>query len=77
MLILTRKIGESIFIGTESDHYFTKITVSNINSEGVVFVGVEADNHVPIHREEIYNRLKSEGSTHIDTHNKKIMEEGG
>jgi carbon storage regulator len=54
MLILTRKVGESINIGTS-----IKVTVINIEG-GQVRVGIDAPRDVIVHREEIYNRIIEE-----------------
>ena len=54
MLILTRKIGESIHIGTE-----IKVTIVNIDG-GQVRVGIDAPREVIVHREEVYNRIMAE-----------------
>ena len=54
MLILTRKVGESINIGTN-----IKVTVINIEG-GQVRVGIDAPRDVIVHREEIYNRIIEE-----------------
>ncbi|NLI15023.1 MAG: carbon storage regulator CsrA [candidate division Zixibacteria bacterium] len=54
MLILTRKLGESITIGDN-----IKITVLGINGKQVK-LGILAPDKVSVHREEIYNRIQEE-----------------
>lgn len=54
MLILTRKIGESINIGTD-----IKITVVSIDG-GQVRLGIDAPKDVIVHREEVYKRIMEE-----------------
>ena len=51
MLILTRKSGERIRIGDD-----VTITVLRVDS-GQVRIGVEAPREVPVHREEIYQKI--------------------
>lgn len=54
MLILTRRVGESVMIGHE-------VTVTILGVKGnQVRVGVNAPKTVPVHREEIYERIKRE-----------------
>lgn len=54
MLILTRRIGESVFIGEE-----VKMTVLGVRGTQVR-IGINAPKEVPVHREEIYYRIKNE-----------------
>ncbi|MFZ5515334.1 MAG: carbon storage regulator CsrA [Candidatus Zhuqueibacterota bacterium] len=54
MLILTRKLNESITIGDD-----VKITVLEIE-KGHVRLGIEAPRHISIHREEVYERIREE-----------------
>ncbi len=54
MLILTRRVGETVMIGDD-------ITVTVLGVKGnQVRVGVNAPRTVSVHREEIYNRLAEE-----------------
>jgi carbon storage regulator len=52
MLILTRRVGESLMIGDD-----VVVTVLAVNS-GHVRIGVTAPIQIPVHREEIYARIK-------------------
>lgn len=54
MLILTRRIGESLNIGDE-----IKITLLGIKGNQVR-IGIDAPRHVEVHREEIYDKIKRE-----------------
>ena len=54
MLILTRRVGESIMIGDD-------ITITTLGVRGSqVRLGVNAPEDVPVHREEIYLRIQQE-----------------
>ena len=54
MLILTRRVGETVMIGNE-------VTVTVLGVKGnQVRIGVNAPEDVAVHREEIYERIKRE-----------------
>ena len=54
MLILTRRVGETVVIGNDVD-----ITVLGVKGNQVR-LGVKAPREISVHREEIYKRIKGE-----------------
>jgi carbon storage regulator len=54
MLILTRRVGESLIIGDD-------VIVNVLGVKGnQVRIGVDAPKNVSVHREEIYDRIQEE-----------------
>jgi carbon storage regulator len=61
MLILTRRVGESVVIGED-------VTVTVLGVKGnQVRIGINAPKHVAVHREEIFERIKSGRSADSST----------
>jgi carbon storage regulator len=54
MLILTRRVGETVMIGDD-----VAVTVLGVKGNQVR-VGINAPKNVAVHREEIYERIKRE-----------------
>ena len=54
MLIFTRRIGESVFIDQH-----VRVTVLSVRGNHVR-LGIEAPRNVPVHREEVHERIKVE-----------------
>ena len=54
MLILTRKVNESLLVGDD-----IKLTVLGIKG-GQIRIGISAPRDVAVHRQEIYDRIQQE-----------------
>jgi carbon storage regulator len=60
MLILTRRVGETLMIGDD-----VKITILKV-SGNQIRIGVEAPKDVSVHREEVYQRVLQEKQSATD-----------
>ena len=54
MLKLTRRVGQSLMVGDD-----VMVTVLGVEGNQIQ-IGINAPNEVPVHREEIYERIKTE-----------------
>lgn len=60
MLILTRRVGETLMVGDD-------VTVTVLGVKGnQIRIGVNAPKDVQVHREEIYLRIQQEKSDQVD-----------
>jgi len=70
MLVLTRKLGEAIKIGDK-----IKVVVVAIDG-GSIKLGVEAPEEIPVHRQEVYDKIAAENksaSAHSDKEKAKAL----
>ena len=65
MLILTRRVGETLMVGDD-------VTVTVLGVKGnQVRIGVNAPKDVEVHREEIYQRIQKEKQEHAEQRDKQ------
>ena len=71
MLILTRRVGETLMIGDD-------VTVTVLGVKGnQVRIGVNAPKDIAVHREEIYERIKREQESGAESQANFENQEGG
>lgn len=56
MLILTRRVGETLMIGND-----VQVTVLG-NKGNQIRIGIDAPKNVEVHREEIYKRIQQQNA---------------
>ena len=63
MLILTRRVGETLMIGDD-------VTVTVLGVKGnQTRIGINAPKDVAVHREEIYERIQAQGNGEVVAQN--------
>ena len=60
MLILTRKVGETLMVGED-----VTVTVMAVHGNQVR-IGINAPRDVAVHREEIYDRVQAEKAPQLE-----------
>jgi len=70
MLVLTRKIGESICVGSNIEIVITEITKTAVR------VGVKAPRETTVYRKEVYERilLENQEASHATVDNSKLID---
>jgi carbon storage regulator len=70
MLVLTRKIGESICVGGDIEIVITEITKTAVR------VGVKAPRETTVYRKEVYERilLENQEASHTSVDNTKLID---
>jgi carbon storage regulator len=69
MLILSRKVGESIQIGDN-----IKILIADMDSKGFVKVGIEAPKNITVHRDEVYRKIAIENKAALQHKDENVLD---
>lgn len=67
MLILTRRPGESLYVGEN-----IRITVLSLQGKQVK-IGLEVPNDMTVYREEVYKRVMEENRLAVETSNEDLF----
>lgn len=67
MLILSRKPGESVYLGDD-----IKLTVISIRGQQIK-LGLDVPEHVPVYREEIYLKVQTQNASALVMDNTDLM----
>jgi carbon storage regulator len=62
MLILSRKVGESIQIGDN-----IKILIADMDNKGFIKIGIEAPKNITVHRDEVYRKIAIENKVALQS----------
>jgi carbon storage regulator len=54
MLVLTRKVGESIRIGDDIEVVVTSVEQNKVK------IGIRSPRHIPVYREELYQKIQAD-----------------
>ena len=61
MLVLTRRVGESLIVGKDDEIINGLVILTVLSVKGnQVRIGLQAAKEVPVHRQEIFNRIQDE-----------------
>lgn len=71
MLILTRRVGETLKVGNDVD-----VTVLGVKGNQVR-IGITAPKNVAVHREEIFDRIQREAEAKAEASDKKVNAPAG
>jgi carbon storage regulator len=67
MLILSRRPGESVHLGDD-----IKITILSIKGQQIK-VGLEVPEHMPVYREEIYQKVQTQNASALELDNNDLI----
>jgi carbon storage regulator len=67
MLILSRRPGESVHVGDD-----IKITVLSVKGQQIK-IGLDVPENMPVYREEIYVKVRSQNASALDLDNHDLM----
>lgn len=67
MLILSRRPGESLHVGDD-----IKITILSVRGQQIK-VGLDVPDHMPVYREEIYQKVRGQNTSALELDNNDLM----